>query len=158
VTFNFFQTSLTLNNAPSGSIVCIFFCSDLIYRMIAPATISQECESALNRAMTADSLMRNRITDLQPPIPVINGFEVLCHNISHSDLVLSINDHAMSHANGRIIAKPGFSFYKDITGRIVQKIAKQEEFSQILTLNYPTFSRRKNGESGTWLYCSEIDS
>jgi hypothetical protein len=126
--------------------------------MIAPATVLQECESAVNTAMRADSLMRNQIMDLQPPIPVINGFEVLCHNISHSDLVLSINDHAMSHANGRIIAKPEFSFYRDITGRIVQEIAKQEEFSQILTLNYPTFSRRKNGESGKWPYSSEINS
>lgn len=126
--------------------------------MIAPATISQECDGAVSRAIKADYLRRNQITDIQQPIPVINGVEVLCHNISHSDLVLSINDHAMSHANGRIIAKPGFSYYKDITGRIVQEIAKHEEFSEILTLNYPTFSRRKSGESGKRRYSSKMNS
>lgn len=126
--------------------------------MIASATVSQECDGAVNRAMKTDSLRSNQITNIQQPIPVINGVEVLCHNISHSDLVLSINDYVMSHANGRIIAKPGFSYYKDITGRIVQEIVKQEEFSQILTLNYPTFSRRKSGETGKLRNYSKVNS
>lgn len=118
--------------------------------MIAPATISQECDSTLNRAIKADTFRESRNTDAQidRATPAVNGVEVLCHNISHSDLVLSINDHAMSHANGRIIAKPGFSYYKNITGKVVQEMACQEKFSQILTLNYPNFSRRKSGDSG----------
>jgi hypothetical protein len=48
------------------------------------------------------------------------GIEILCHNLSHSDLVLSINNHVMSHPNGCIIARPGFSHYREISGRVVQ--------------------------------------
>ena len=46
---------------------------------------------------------------LVEPIPMTNGVEILCHNLSHSDLVLSVNDHSMSHPNGKHRA---FSLYE----------------------------------------------
>jgi hypothetical protein len=74
-----------------------------------------------------------------------NGIEILCHNLSHSDLVLSLNDERMSQKNGQIIARPGFSCYRDISGKIVRGMENEEQLSQIPTLFYPKYSRRKEG-------------
>lgn len=72
-----------------------------------------------------------------------SGVEILCHNLSHSDLVLSINDPAMSHQNGSIIARPGFSHYREVTGRVVQRIINAGELSKVPTSVYPKCSRQK---------------
>lgn len=75
---------------------------------------------------------------------MVNGIEILCHNLSHSDLVLSLNDQLMSQKNGQIIARPGFSYYREISGKIVRGM-NEEQLSQIPTLFYPKYSRQKDG-------------
>ena len=72
-----------------------------------------------------------------------SGVEILCHNLSHSDLVLSINDPAMSHQSGSIIARPGFSHYREVTGRVVHRIINGGELSKVPTSVYPKCSRQK---------------
>ena len=80
--------------------------------------------------------------------PSVHGIEIWCHNLSHSDLVLSVNDQAMSHPNGRIIARPVFSHYREVSGKVVRKVANGEHLAQIPTLLYPICSRRRGEDLG----------
>ena len=81
-------------------------------------------------------------------LSAVHGIEILCHNLSHSDLVLSVNDQAMSHPNGRIIARPVFSNYREVSGKVVRKVANEEHLAQIPTLLYPICSRRRGDDLG----------
>lgn len=90
-------------------------------------------------------------SQFEQAVPMSNGIEILCHNLSHSDLVLSVNDHSMSHPNGRIIARPGFSHYREVSRKVVHGIADEQHLSQIPTLNYPKFARQKGNSLGQWV-------
>ena len=92
-----------------------------------------------------DSLPSTKQSEL--PALSANGFEILCHNLSHSDFVLSINDCSMSGPNGRIIARPGFSRFREISRNVVRGIGNQD-LSLIPTMLYPKCSRLKNRNSG----------
>jgi len=84
------------------------------------------------------------------------GVEILCHNLSHSDLVLSLNDRAMTHPTARIFARPSFRSYREITGKMVHQIADDDVVSsQIQTVFYPVFSRHKTGTQGQYPVMSE---
>ena len=84
------------------------------------------------------------------------GVEILCHNLSHSDLVLSLNDRALTHPAARIFARPSFSSYREITGKMVHQIAGDDTVSsQIQTVFYPVFSRHKTGTQGQYPVMSE---
>lgn len=111
--------------------------------MVVIQTVSQESYSADNLS-SAGQILEN-VGDTNSNV---SGIEILCHNLSHSDLVLSINDPAMSHQNGRIIARPGFSHYREITGRVVQRIINGGDLSKVPTSVYPKCSRRKGCELG----------
>ena len=84
----------------------------------------------------------------EQPIQTLNGIEILCHNLSHSDLVLSVNDHLMSHPNGCIIARPGFSYFREISRKVVHGIANEHQLSRVPTLSYPKYSRQRNTQVG----------
>lgn len=50
------------------------------------------------------------------------GVEVLMHNISHADLVCSINDDTSSVPTDNVIARPKFSHYREISELILCKL------------------------------------
>ena len=85
---------------------------------------------------------------VEQPVQTEDGIEILCHNLSHSDLVLSINDHLMSNPNGRIIARPQYSHFREISRKVVFGIANDNHLSQIPTLLYPKYSRQKGKHKG----------
>ena len=78
------------------------------------------------------------------------GVEILCHNLSHSDLILSLNDVAMTHPNGRIFARPEFSSYREISGKVVHVVSDNLLSSKMETYYYPVYSRQKEGTQGQY--------
>ena len=105
-------------------------------------TVSQEHDDSIPSANTPDR-MGQTPQNMGDKSLHASGVEILCHNLSHSDLVLSINDTAMSHQSGSIIARPGFSHYREVTGRVVQRIINGGELSKVPTSVYPKCSRQK---------------
>lgn len=112
-------------------------------------TVSQGC-GGFTTSVRPDisSTSMNDIIDDGKQLPAVHGIEILCHNLSHSDLVLSVNDQAMSHPNGRILARPVFSHYREVSGKVVRKVANEEHLAQIPTLLYPICSRRRGEDLG----------
>ena len=86
------------------------------------------------------------------------GVEILCHNLSHSDLVLALNDVAMTHPNGRIFARPQFSSYREISGKVVHALSDNVLSSNIETYYYPVYSRQKEGTQGQYPVLPEPSS
>lgn len=112
-------------------------------------TVSQGC-GGFTTSVRPDisSTSMNDIIDDGKQLAPLHGIEILCHNLSHSDLVLSVNDQAMSHPNGRILARPVFSHYREVSGKVVRKVANEEHLAQIPTLLYPICSRRRGEDLG----------
>ena len=113
-------------------------------------TVSQGCggfTTSVRPDISGTSM--NDIIDDGKQLPAVHGIEILCHNLSHSDLVLSVNDQAMSHPNGRILARPVFSHYREVSGKVVRRVANEEHLAQIPTLLYPICSRRRGEDLGT---------
>ena len=86
------------------------------------------------------------------------GVEILCHNLSHSDLVLALNGVAMTHPNGRIFARPQFSSYREISGKVVHALSDNVLSSNIETYYYPVYSRQKEGTQGQYPVLPEPSS
>jgi hypothetical protein len=70
----------------------------------------------------------------------MDGLEILVHNLSHSDLVLSLNTLDMSKPVNKVIGRPKFSHFRGITDRILKSV-KALEYSVPLTRR-ELFSRR----------------
>jgi hypothetical protein len=84
----------------------------------------------------------------------MNGVEILCHNLSHSDLVLSINDLEQTHPRGLIFARPCFSAYREIAGKIVKQLENVPP-SDLQDHWYPVYSRTKEGFHGQYPVADE---
>ena len=71
--------------------------------------------------------------------------EVLLHNVSHSDLVLSINDHNDHKQNlpsHPIIARPKFNFFRQTTEKLLNVISRDMSSDrQISTIAVPKSTR-----------------
>ena len=52
----------------------------------------------------------------------LNGTELLIHNVSHSDLVLSVNTHDLSLSPNAAFARPKFSHFRAVTKDILRNI------------------------------------
>ena len=79
------------------------------------------------------------------------GVEILCHNLSHSDMILSLNTIDMTCPNGSIFARPSFNSYREITGKIVySQFANETMLSEIPAYYYPTYAREKIGSQGQY--------
>ena len=48
--------------------------------------------------------------------------EILLHNVSHSDLVLSLNNLERSLKQDSVIARPKFNFFKNISEYILKSV------------------------------------
>ena len=101
--------------------------------------------------MNAVDEMDRLFEKFEQPLQTEDGIEILCHNLSHSDLVLSINDYLMSNPNGRIIARPGYSYFREISRKVVFGIANDHQLLQIPTILYPKYSRQENNDKGVQL-------
>lgn len=67
--------------------------------------------------------------------------EVLLHNISHIDLVLSVANHKMEFCGDDIIARPTFGYFHDVTTRIHDRIVNQIQ-RPLSVICHPVFSRQ----------------
>lgn len=54
-----------------------------------------------------------------------NNIELLLHNVSHSDLVLTIADPSTEINSDRVIARPKFSHFREITKSILDSIEEK---------------------------------
>lgn len=70
--------------------------------------------NALNSPLISNSKPSSK-PDLRP-------VEILLHNLSHSDLVLSINNQNQSLQQGRVIARPKFSYFRQISEQILRTL------------------------------------
>jgi hypothetical protein len=54
-----------------------------------------------------------------------SAFQILVHNVSHSDLVLSVNDNSLSLPSCKIKARPKFSHFREITEKIFEVVKSE---------------------------------
>ena len=66
--------------------------------------------------------------------------EILIHNITHSDMALSINKSNLSLPLGKLIARPKFGEYRDISERLLQ-VLHTKSSSETCTIKSPVYSR-----------------
>eukprot|EP00605_Chrysophyceae_sp_TOSAG23-4_P001026 GSChrysophyteH1.ASY1.ANO1.1127.1 assembled CDS len=65
--------------------------------------------------------------------------EILIHNLSHSDMALSVNDPHRSLPIGSIKARPKFGDYRDISERLLHILHENKD--EIVTIEHPLYSR-----------------
>ena len=65
--------------------------------------------------------------------------EILIHNLSHSDMALSVNKIDMSLPLGTCIARPKFSEYRDISEKLLQALGREN----VTTIKKPVYNRNQ---------------
>lgn len=78
--------------------------------------------------------------------PSLAGIEILVHNISHSDLVLNINNKTRSLPPDAAIARPKFSHFRSITEKLLSKIQNPDAndyYGEIPVSYYPLYNSKK---------------
>jgi len=65
--------------------------------------------------------------------------EILIHNLSHSDMALSVNKNAMSLPLGTCIARPKFSEYRDISEKLLQALSR----NSFTAIKKPVYNRNQ---------------
>ncbi len=64
--------------------------------------------------------------------------EILIHNLSHSDMALSVNKHNLSLPIGSVVARPKFSEYRDISEKLLLSL---QQGGLATTIKKPVYSR-----------------
>lgn len=77
----------------------------------------------------------------------MDGLELLVHNLSHSDMVLSLNDTNLSKEANSVIARPKFSHFQGISAQILSKVLASE--SNVTITETPLFSRKSGQPVGS---------
>jgi hypothetical protein len=71
---------------------------------------------------------------------IMDGLELLVHNLSHSDIVLSLNDTNRSKIPNSVIARPKFSHFHGISEKILRSVT--DAGASVNVTNTKLFSRR----------------
>jgi hypothetical protein len=66
--------------------------------------------------------------------------EILLHNVSHTDMVLSIPDSLYQGVGESIIARPKFSCFREISSKIENKI-RDLKLENLSTIKHPVYAR-----------------
>jgi hypothetical protein len=69
----------------------------------------------------------------------MDGVELLVHNLSHSDIVLSLNDIGLSKTPNSVIARPKFSHFHGICDKILRSVGPEASVNVTTT---KLFSRK----------------
>lgn len=70
----------------------------------------------------------------------LDQVEILLHNVSHTDMVLSIPDSLYQGAGESIIARPKFSCFREISTKIETKI-RDIKLEHLSTIKHPVYAR-----------------
>jgi hypothetical protein len=95
------------------------------------------------RSSTKSALSRSN-SIVETPSPNV---EILVHNVAHSDLVCSVNKTDLSLPKCRVMARPKFSHFREITENILQ--AAETQAGEIDILKLQKFSRRAASRSNS---------
>jgi hypothetical protein len=61
--------------------------------------------------------------------------DLLVHNLSHSDIILSINNRNLSLPSRKVLAKPKFSQFRDLTEKVFQTISTRNSNLTLIKVN-----------------------
>jgi hypothetical protein len=76
----------------------------------------------------------------------LDQVEILLHNVSHTDMVLSVLNSALVNSDNRgenIIARPKFSWFREISTKIENKI-RDVKLENLATIKHSAYSRDSN--------------
>jgi hypothetical protein len=82
----------------------------------------------------------NQKDSLENPRYDPDQVEILLHNVSHTDMVLSIPNSLYQGAGESIIARPKFSCFREISTKIENKI-RDVKLENLLTIKHPVYAR-----------------
>jgi hypothetical protein len=70
----------------------------------------------------------------------VSNAELLIHNVSHSDIILSLNNEQQSLKPGLVIARPKFNYFRELTKKINEKLIsmlqRNDGVEQIIPENF----------------------
>ena len=69
------------------------------------------------------------------------GVEILMHNVSHADLVMSINDNSGEIKTDDVIARPKFSAYRSISESVLLTLKSKQD--DVEFAHYPVYIRQE---------------
>ena len=75
--------------------------------------------------------------------------EILIHNMSHSDMMISLNHDSLKHPTGTVVARPKFSNYRAISEKIWSYICSDVQERESISLMNENLYRREYGSHGT---------